>query len=169
MVLWRLVGSVARSSLLPRNSPGYVSLFFQFSKTPTSLVLLRLVGSVARRSLLPRNSPNYVYRYLINASYRRNLSTAASRVCSSFPPNQNGNHRKDWWSSSTFGARLIHGTAYRAEDYFETLGVSRNATQSDIKKAYFQVKIIEICLCFLCLFIIALFLSAASKGIASRY
>ncbi|CAN0896553.1 Chaperone protein dnaJ GFA2, mitochondrial [Linum grandiflorum] len=92
----------------------------------------RLASSVAHRSLLPRNSPDSVYRNLIKGSYRRNLSTA-SRVCSSFPPNRN-----DWWSSSTFGARLIHGTAYTAKDYFDTLGVSRYATQSDIKKAYFQ-------------------------------
>ncbi|KNA18328.1 hypothetical protein SOVF_071750 [Spinacia oleracea] len=79
---------------------------------------------------------------LLTAGQRRSFS---SSICG-FTRVLGGPYIKDFQSnfwvrhggSGVLGAtRLIHGSAVMSKDYYETLGVGKNATQSEIKKAFY--------------------------------
>ncbi|XP_028126255.1 chaperone protein dnaJ GFA2, mitochondrial-like isoform X2 [Camellia sinensis] len=86
-----------------------------------------------------------IYESILRGGYRTYGSAVTNqpRVLASFH-SRNANSRS-WMRlgvlNSNFGApaaRAIHGTAYMAAgDYYDTLGVNKNATASEIKKAYY--------------------------------
>ncbi|KAL0289983.1 UNVERIFIED_CONTAM: Chaperone protein dnaJ GFA2, mitochondrial [Sesamum calycinum] len=54
----------------------------------------------------------------------------------------NVGNEKYWMKLGSFGenfgsARSIHGTAHLSRDYYDVLGISKNATASEIKKSYY--------------------------------
>ncbi|XP_023515316.1 chaperone protein dnaJ GFA2, mitochondrial-like [Cucurbita pepo subsp. pepo] len=107
---------------------------------------LRLIRLLARRSLtphLPREPSSSVNDAILQGSCRRFTSGVCNQsvVFGNFT-SKNVN-KKNWFQLGALGAnhgeaKLIHGTArMSARDYYDTLGVNKNATASEIKKAYY--------------------------------
>ncbi|KAG6593323.1 Chaperone protein dnaJ GFA2, mitochondrial, partial [Cucurbita argyrosperma subsp. sororia] len=107
---------------------------------------LRLIRLLARRSLtphLPREPSSSVNDAILQGSCRRFTSGVCNQsVVFGNSASKNVN-KKNWFQLGALGAnhgeaKLIHGTArMSARDYYDTLGVNKNATASEIKKAYY--------------------------------
>ncbi|XP_028125030.1 chaperone protein dnaJ GFA2, mitochondrial-like isoform X2 [Camellia sinensis] len=110
---------------------------------------VRLVHWFAGRSLSRnafQDSPIAIYESLLRGGYRKYGSAIFNqpRVLASFN-SRNAVNNRSWLRigvlKSNFGAgtaRSIHGTGFMAaRDYYDTLGVNKNATASEIKKAYY--------------------------------
>lgn len=101
---------------------------------------IKLFSWLARRSL----SHDPLYESLVRGGYRK----FGTSIHSHFKIPNRQNHRyvvnpRSWSHLGTSNAcygkpRLIHGTSFMAsKDYYDTLGVNKNATGSEIKKAYY--------------------------------
>ncbi|KAJ7949122.1 chaperone protein DnaJ-like [Quillaja saponaria] len=112
---------------------------------------VRLVHCVARRSLgatLFRDSKNSIYEAVFRKGYRT-LNSGTCRLSGITGNNATKNvgdaiKQKNWLLLGALNtywgtAKSIHGTASVARDYYDTLGVSKNASSSEIKKAFYAL------------------------------
>ncbi|CAK9154906.1 unnamed protein product [Ilex paraguariensis] len=104
---------------------------------------LRLVHWLSRRSLsdLLHDSP-IVYESLLKGGYRRFGSAVYNQPKLLLNTNSRKVNERNWLRicliEANLGAtRSIHGTASMARDYYDVLGVNRNAAASEIKKSYY--------------------------------
>ncbi|KAM0072085.1 putative Heat shock protein DnaJ, cysteine-rich [Helianthus debilis subsp. tardiflorus] len=93
---------------------------------------IKLVSLLARRSLLH----NPLYKSTLIGGYRSFCSPRQNGIFN-LPNYRNAAGSSRYWPN--LGTiRSIHGTASMAsKDYYDTLGVSKNATSSEIKKAFY--------------------------------
>ncbi|CAI9103166.1 OLC1v1001612C1 [Oldenlandia corymbosa var. corymbosa] len=105
-----------------------------------------------RKGIKAKNSYSFGDQYVhFNVAIPTNLTRRQRELIEEFAKEEQGESDNDAaavyhgseqlrlgsFKADLGGVRCIHGTAHKSSDYFDTLGVSRNATSSEIKKAYY--------------------------------